>query len=254
MKIKKLLVLGSMLPLITSCGNKSIAGTYYFQMGKEKGTHFGLFLDLSDDAYTEHEEVVDCKNMALSFNASFPSGDSEETQEEMNSILDFLKDENGNFSLKGYYKLGDEYNKAGEQRLVVGFNFLYILETFESGYESIAEEPMPDDLKSALDILNNTGLIQSLLYATYSSDGVNCYIPVSLDDVYYQLYWYGYDVQINKETYEIKLVDVTKHDFGTNPTKDDVDAINETFKTDHAGLAFTTYRAFNDLKLTLLKK
>lgn len=253
MKLKKLLILGSMLPLITSCGKNSIAGTYAFQMGKEKGTHFGLFMNLSDDPYTEQDGLTGYKQMTFSFNVSFPEGDSEQTQDEMKSILDFFKDEDGNFSLNGYYKLGDERNKAGEQRLIIGFYFFYMLEKFEEVYES-TEEELPESTKTALNILNNSDLIQSIMYATYTSDGVNAYIPVSLEDVYYQLYWYGYDIQIDAETTDIKLVEVYQHDFGTNPTKDDVAEINKTFEADHKGMMFTTYRAFNDLKLTLLKK
>ena len=56
MKFKKLLLLGMMLPLATSCGfNGDISGTYGFQLGKETGTHFGLFLALSNDPYLPAE-------------------------------------------------------------------------------------------------------------------------------------------------------------------------------------------------------
>ena len=256
MKLKKLLIVGSMLPLITSCGNNSIAGTYAFQMGKEKGTHFGLFLNLTDEVYKDqNENTTDFKQMTFSFNVSFPEGDSEEAQAEMNSILDYFKDENGNFSLKGYYKLSDEFNKAGEQRLIMGFYFFYFLDKFEDVYKSLTDEELSQEMKNTLNILNEPDLIQSIMYATYSKDGVNAYIPVSIEDVYYQLYWYGYDVQVNAETYDINLVKLeTKHDFGTNPTKADVAEINKTFEETHKDFAITTYRAFNDLKLTLLKK
>ena len=254
MKIKKMITALSLFPLLTSCGKNSIAGTYSFQMGKEKGTHFGLFLDLKDDAYTEHEEVVDCKKMSFSFNVSFPKGDSKETQEEIGSILDTLKDENGNYSLDGYYKLGEERNKAGEQRLKIGFSFFYILETIEDLFKDATGDELSDNMKQALELLNNTDFIQSIVYATYSTGEVNLYIPVSMDDVYYQLYWYGYDVQINETDYTVNLVNVTKHDFGTVPTSEDVASINQTFAQDHEGLMYKTYRAFNDLKLTLILK
>ena len=72
MKIKKALTLGCLLPLITSCGKNPVVGTYAFQMGKEKGTHFGLYLDLSNDDFTGNEKIVGYKKMNFSFNVSFP--------------------------------------------------------------------------------------------------------------------------------------------------------------------------------------
>ena len=256
MKIKKIITLGCMIPLLASCGAKSIAGRYGFQMGREKGTHFGLFLDLYDDAYSGQAQVQDAKKMKLSFNASFPAGDSQETQEAIDSVLDLFKDpETGDFSLNGYYKTGNEVNEKGEPRLVIGLDFIYIFQSGLSVYKEITGQEISQEAQDALEILNNDGLIQSLLIATYAKEEVNAYIPVSMDDVYYQLYWYGYDIQIvsGEENFDIELVPVTKHDFGTTPTKEDVEEINKTFPAEHQGMQFTTYRAFNQLKLTLIK-
>ena len=254
MKTKKIITTLCLFPLLVSCGKNSISGTYAFQMGKEKGTHFGLYLDLFDDAYTEHEEVVNCKKMNFSFNASFPTGSGEETQEEIGSVLDTLKDENGNYVLDGYYKLEDVRNKLGEQKLTLGFSFLYIVNTIEDLYKDAMGEDLPENAKQTLELLNNLDFIESIVYATYVKGEVNLYIPVSMDDVYYQLYWYGYDVRIREEDYSVELVNVTKHDFGSVPTEDDVASINQTFAQDHEGLKYTSYRAFNDLKLTLILK
>lgn len=257
MKIKKVLTLTCMIPLLASCANKSIAGKYAFQMGREKGTHFGLFLNLFDEAYNGEAKVEDGKKMTFAFNASFPAGDSEETQESINSILDFFKDpETGDFTLNGYYKTNNEANEKGEPRLVIGFDFIYILQSSSEVYESITGQEISQEAKDMLAILNNDGLIQSLLIATYGKEEVNAYIPVSIEDVYYQLYWYGYDIKVTMqgEDFNIDLVEVTKHAFGTTPTKEDVDEINKTFAADHEGTQFTTYRAFNQLKLTMIKK
>ena len=256
MKIKKVLTLTCMIPLLASCGKNSIAGRYGFQMGKEKGTHFGLFLNLYDEAYSGEAKVSDAKRMTFSFNASFPAGDSEETQEAINSVLDFFKDpETGDFSLNGYYKTGSELNEKGEPRLIVGLDFIYILQSGLDVYKEITGQDINQEVKDMLEILNNDGLIQSLMIATYGKEEVNAYIPVSIDDVYYQLYWYGYDVKVSAEgeDFNIELVETTKHAFGTTPTKADVDEINKTFAADHQGTQYTTYRAFNQLKLTLIK-
>ena len=65
MKFKKTSIfLVSLLSLLTSCGNKSIAGTYGFQMGKEKGTHFGFSLTLTEEASTIEGVPSDAKKCA----------------------------------------------------------------------------------------------------------------------------------------------------------------------------------------------
>ena len=257
MKIRKIITLTCMVPLLASCGSNSIAGKYAFQMGREKGTHFGLFLNLYDEAYSGQAQVKDSKQMTFSFNASFPAGDSEETQEAINTILDLFKDpETGDFTLNGYYKTGNEKNEKGEPRLIIGFDFIYILQSGADIYKEITGQEISQEAKDMLEILNNDGLIQSLLIATYGKEEVNAYVPVSIDDVYYQLYWYGYDIKVimDGENFNIDLVEVYPHAFGTTPTKEDVDEINKTFAADHQGAQYTTYRAFNQLKLTLIKK
>ena len=156
--------------------------------------------------------------------------------------------------MDGYYKLLDEKNKQNENRLSIGLGFEYIFDFFLDAYKSSTESDLPDDKKEQLDKLNNNDLIQSIIYATYLKTDINFYVPVSADDAYYQLYWYGYDIQINEETYEMNIVNTPKHEFGSSPTKEEVAAINENFASEHAGMTYTSYRSFNVLKLTLMKK
>ena len=80
------------------------------------------------------------------------------------------------------------------------------------------------------------------------------YIPVSFDDVYYQLYWYGKDIKINIEQFDISIVDVTPHDLGTHPKAEEIEAINKTFETEHQGCLISTFRDFNQVKMGLIKK
>ena len=255
MKTKKILTLGCLLPLITSCGKNPVVGTYAFQMGKEKGTHFGLYLDLSNDDFTEIEKIVGYKKMNFSFNASFPEGDSEEMVQVISTFLGFLKDENSkDYTVEGYYQVTDEKNKSGEKRMKVGFSFDYLLDTVLELYKSIKGSDMDEDQQDIIDTFNDISLIESVIYTTYATNEVNMYVPVSMEDLYYQLYWYGYDIKINEETYDVNIANVTPHDAGTIPTADDVAEINKTFIVDHVGMKFTTYRAFNVLKLTLIKK
>ena len=255
MKIKKALTLGCLLPLITSCGKNPVVGTYAFQMGKEKGTHFGLYLDLSNDDFTGNEKIVGYKKMNFSFNVSFPEGDSEEMVQVISTFLGFLKEENSDdYTVDGYYQITDEKNKSGEKRMKVGFSFDYLLDTVLELYKSIKGSDLSEEQQEIIDSFNDVSLIESVIYTTYATNEVNMYIPVSMEDLYYQLYWYGYDIKINAETYDVNVVKVTQHDAGTIPTKEEVDAINETFIADHEGMKFLTYRAFNVLKLTLIKK
>lgn len=273
---KTALTLG-MIPFLASCGTKSIAGVYGFQMGKENGTHFGLFLKLTDETYnpmTPNEgsgttyDFEGYKKMTFSFNVSFPKGDagSEQSSEAIvdSSILNIFKDKDGNFSLNGYYKLLEGQVIKGETRLAVGLDFAYILSKVAEIYEKEMGEKMDDDLKSIFDTLDNPDLIQSIVFTTYKDNTVNGYVPVSIDDAYYQLYWYGVDVKINLSLdVGVPLIEfdtsIPQHDFGTKPTKEDIDKINETFKEDHKDCelpgfnVYDSYRGFNQVKLTLTK-
>ena len=47
--------------LLSACNKKSIAGIYGFQMGKEKGTHFGIFLKLTDKYITLSSQPEETK-------------------------------------------------------------------------------------------------------------------------------------------------------------------------------------------------
>lgn len=220
---KTALTLG-MIPFLASCGTKSIAGVYGFQMGKENGTHFGLFLKLTDETYnpmTPNEgsgttyDFEGYKKMTFSFNVSFPKGDagSEQSSEAIvdSSILNIFKDKDGNFSLNGYYKLLEGQVIKGETRLAVGLDFAYILSKVAEIYEKEMGEKMDDDLKSIFDTLDNPDLIQSIVFTTYKDNTVNGYVPVSIDDAYYQLYWYGYDIQIKVNDPELKrIIDMSR--------------------------------------------
>ena len=83
---------------------------------------------------------------------------------------------------------------------------------------------------------------------------MNIYIPVSLDDAYYQLYWYGTDIRIDIANFEFDIVDVEPHPLGSHPTKEEIEAMQEQFKADHEGCMFKTYRDFNQVTLGLIKK
>ena len=110
-----------------------------------------------------------------------------------------------------------------------------------------------------------------ILCATYKNEVVSIHIPVSIDDLYYQLYWYGTDVQIIldlnaqevSDIIQVRIVDLPQekhHAFGTFPTKEEVAEINQTFKEDHKDCVwpfsdfYNEYRVFHQIALGLTKK
>ena len=97
-------------------------------------------------------------------------------------------------------------------------------------------------------------MVSKLSLEPCKNRNVEISIPVSIDDVYYQLYWYGKDVRINFEQFEVEIVDVTAHDLGTHPKPEEVEQINQTFAQEHQGCMFTSFRDFNQVKMGLIKK
>ena len=268
---KKLALFFASVPLLVSCANGSIAGTYGFQLGKDTGTHFGMFLALSDEAFvpeqgdeTQYEEGLKKFDFTISVNMGDDEGDAG-TASVIDNILDYFRDDDGNAVIPGYYKLTDETNPKGERRIKLGISFNYIAEKIA---KAAKEEGDTDINTDDLNMLNNAAIIQNLLCATYKDETVNIYVPVSLEDLYYQLYWYGTDLHISidldaediSDLIKITIVEVTKHDFGTLPTKDEVAAINQTYKQDHSNCTlpfvdvYNEFRLFHQIKLGLSKK
>ena len=234
---------------------------YSFQMGKEAGTHFGLFLNLKDELYDEENisEVTNngYKEFELSFD--FKNGKEMEDNPLIQEFLKLFEDDEGRTTIYGYYKLLEEKNHAGERRIKMGISFSYILEKIK---ESMGLE---DDFDfSKFDELSDIEIIQKLLYATHKDNNVNFYLPVSVQDAVYQLYWYGVDIQMyytdpsDPETFVFNVADVEAHEYGTFPKDEEVTTINETYPTYHNAynelLGFDpTYRTFYQLKMGLTK-
>ncbi len=251
--MKKAILFASLIPALCSCSTSSIAGTYGFQLGKETGTHFGVYLKMTDKAYvpSNPDEATDEQFKQFNMTVTVKTPIESEMMTDIDRFLSYFKD-----GLPGYYRLTNEKNDKQEQRVKVGFDFESMLTTIKAAYETETGESFPvadDDLND----LNDSKLIQSLLYVTYKEDKLNFYVPVSLADVYYQLYWYGIDIKMSLDDFEI--VDVTPHPVGSKPTKEEIAVINETFEADHEGCFFFTealnqYRCFNQVTLGLVKK
>ena len=262
MNFKKALLTFSMIPFLASCNaNSSIAGTYGFQMGKEAGTHFGIFLELTDNTYTATDVSEEgLKEFNISLNIK--NGKEEEDSSAVKDILAWFGDEEG-ASFKGYYKVTDEKNKEGETLLILGLSFTYLIDRIKESYEAQMGEPLPDEVNDLV-ALGDEELVHKLLYATYKTNMVNIYLPVSISDAVYQLYWYGVDIQAyytdpnDITTFTFGIEHSTVHDFGTKPTAEEVATINETYPEKHNGMSFMeveeNYRVFHQLKMGLSKK
>lgn len=211
--------------MLIGCVGNDYTGTYVFQMGKSKGTHLGASLELT-------KEVFDTTNpnRGNKFVFTIDISSSESSPDSMLSILNNIN------PLTGFYKIDTENKIYNENSLDIGITVL-------------GEYELPQEL---------TDLIFS---ANITSSAVTFYIPVSVNDLMYQLYWYGYDLNIQKiiEDYtsgtepsesSVATPEGT-HPRGTHPTQEDIDTINAHYPDEHNG---NLYRDFHVLKLGLTKE
>lgn len=264
MKLKKIFLVSSIIPLLASCNTSDISGMYVFQLGKDTGTHIGAFLNLKNTEYKPADGTNEegYKNFDLAVSFQMNTGDEEsEFSKEIQDFLETIKDEiDGQSKIPGYYKRSGEVTKTGEERIIMGVDFVSLVDkSAEYIKKQLGDDFDIDTIKTAVSDLNNEGVLQSLLYATYKEETMNFYIPVSVEDAYYQVYWYGYDVQVKIQLeevipFDINVVEVEKHSFGTHPTKEEIAKINETFKQTHEDMFITTFRDYNSLKLGLSKR
>lgn len=235
---KKIFLVIPMLFSLASCsGEKSAVGTYSFQLGSNTGTHAGIHLLLTDDA-VEATGRDDAKRFTLNFDlgAGANSGifgivthlhdiidyidthSVEEIPDSIDDIIDIISkktegEPEASTEVNGYYYFKQGKNALGkdETRLMLGFDIDNI--PFFEG-ESIDIPPE---------------IVEMILYATYDNDTVNIIVPVSIEDLLFQIYWYGY--RIDGLRAPVHLHDENKyivdHEVGTHPTADDVTTIQE---------------------------
>ena len=254
--LKKTPVLLMAVPLLlTSCSNGSIAGTYGFQMGKESGTHFGIYVKLTDKKYTTSDPAVTVSDKAkqCDFSFSIKFGDDTEIISSIITIIAKALGQEGNkITVPGYYYRGKTIDNEGGFELKVGVDTDFFKKIFD-GID------LPQDLDFPV---LDPETIEKVMYTTYSTNIVTMNVPVSEVDVIYQLYWYGIDFSYSEEE-GIKIVHLPAeqvHEAGTHPTAEQVAVINETYGTNHQAfvekfqLNISTYRDFYTLALDLVKK
>lgn len=244
--------------LTIGCSSNSIAGTYGFQMGKETGTHFGIYIKLTDKYTTissEPDETKKYKECEFSFNVGFNG--EEEKNKSITNILTLIatllnQDDGTNISVPAYYYKTNIKNKDGQTELKVGVDFAFI--------KNIFDEVDLDDIDFPV---LSPELIEKVIYTTYANNVVTMYIPVGQEDIIYQLYWYGIDITYSSsDGLQFIGTPFEAHQPGTHPTAEDVTKINEEYKygENHAefstfmGIDLTKYRDYYTLAMGLSKK
>ena len=225
MNFKKTLSFFGLLPLLVSCAGNSYYGEYSFQMGKSKDTHIAVTLELTKEKYTSTDGEEKGEKFSLGFDMM--------TSDVDDGFSELLKELT---PLIGYYKVDKKTKVNDEASLKIGINLL-------------GEYEVPQTITDAIFV------------ASISSTAVNFYLPVSLEDLRYQLYWFGYDLSGDNIAAAISgdedikdpivLPDDQHHPLDVHPTKADIDKINETYPDSHDGELFRDYHV---LKLGLLKK
>ncbi len=231
-------LLSSLMVLtLASCGTgteHSVSGRYTFQLGSDKDTHIGIYMELTDNDYVGKVDGVERVlgkefDLTADLSSALEGGENSET-----AALSELEDQD--FKIKGYYTVGDDENK---NRLTLGTTILDDFFDFNSSIQ------VPDKF------------IKNIIYATISKGVLNVYVPVSMKDLAFQLYWYGYRINTNSlmdpESYE-ELPAEQHHSIGTHPTKEDVETIvaAEKAKGEQDNL-FESFRDYHTLSMGLVK-
>ncbi len=251
----KALLAFTLLPLcLASCGAGGHLGTYSFQLGKTRGAHASASIKLTDEDFVSNNQTLG-KKCTLYGEATLATADSSESSvasssvvsqalladssEEVassveessavdggdDSLISLIYDIAGEgLTIPGYYKLGDTLD-SGAQQLHLGCSLDFLKELF--------------DITVELD----PATIEMFVFSTIDARSIYLRIPVSLQDLTFQLYWYGLDLDT--------MESVTEHARGTHPTKADIEKINETYPAEHDGKKFRDYYVFS---LSLIKE
>ncbi|MCR5505778.1 MAG: hypothetical protein K6F07_02155 [Bacilli bacterium] len=211
---------------LSSCGPNTPYGNYAFQMGKTSSSHIAVSMTLGKEEVKQENEVLG-KSMTFTIEGKMGADGNED--EENFDVMDFLS---SGLHANGYYSIGEKV-KDDIKKLKIGINIKALEELFE------------------IPITIGSDVVEEVVYSEISSKNVALYIPVSVDDLKFQLYWYGFDVRYEGTGDErhIVLKDSTPHPVSTHPTADEVKEVNKTYPADHEGTYFRDYHTLT-LKLT----
>lgn len=178
---------------LASCSKNSFIGVYEFRLGKTDGAHFGLSVELKEDAYQSVEGMKQMQMVAdLGDDLNLDEDDFEDSDSFINAktiikaFLDLIpkeEKENNRITIDGYYQLLPEVvNEKYGTRVKIGSDFLQNL--VKKSYPDIAESI---DISSII----TPERIELAACAYVNQKQFTLQIPVSMEDLQHQLAWYG---------------------------------------------------------------
>ena len=191
MKKLKLLTLIPCMCL-SACSKNTIYGEYEFRLGKTDGSHFGLSVELKNEANEAHEGASN-----LVMRADLGSDFSlEKIVEQYTEEYPFIKELLEPFlnalpedrSINGYYQVTEIQNAKYGYRVKVGSD--KIVELIQDAFPEIP------DIGQAVSDLFTPEMIEMVACAYIGKNQFTLQIPVSTMDVRQQLAWYGYLIDL----------------------------------------------------------
>ncbi len=178
---------------LASCSKNSFIGVYEFRLGKTDGAHFGLSVELKEDAYQSVEGMKQMQMVAdLGDDLNFDEDDFEDSDSFINAktiikaFWDLIPEdekENNKITIDGYYQLlPNVVNEKYGTRVKIGSDFLQNL--VKKSYPDIAETI---DISSII----TPEIIELAACAYVDQKQFTLQIPVSMEDLQQQLVWYG---------------------------------------------------------------
>ena len=241
----------SVLPvfLLSSCGSFNPYGTYEFRLGKTDGSHLEVSATLLNEDY---EKVEGMKKMFLTadlgedFSISKIMEQYGEEYPILEPFIDSILEKIGQIDqIEMYYKILDDIkNEKYGNRLAIGSDFL----------EKLIKEIIPDIEslfpEGTFDLSPET--LQNFFVAYINDKNLTFQIPVSMDDIKYQLTWYGRYVDDSGNVIKLDMDKMPgpKDDerYGVHPKvekdqmgkiiNNEIDLVNEAFKAEFSNTPF----------------
>lgn len=267
-KIKILFLLPALV--LCSCGAKKnkYAGTYQFRMGKTDENHMEVTATITDEEDSKVKgykimnvtadlgDEFDPKQLLDQLEGVTATLESYFDVDDINTLIGALRTElDGLVNIPLYYKVTDYSLETHGYRLEIGTHFVAdLFETIEQ------KQPSLSGLLSSLKSFTiGTGFVDKNLYlkpeiskyffnAFINKKALTFQIPVSLDDLKYQMFWYGMDyeglilhpdVEMDKGYVASMPGEQGEKRFGTHPkltkennkvVKDEVAEVNGAFE------------------------
>ena len=245
----------SMIPALclASCSKSTYIGVYEFRLGKTDGSHFGLSVELKDEAYESVENMKKMEMVAdLGDDLDFDEDDFEDSDSFINAktiikaFWDLIPEdekENNKITIDGYYQLlPNVVNEKYGTRVKIGSDFLQNL--VKKSYPEVAEII---DISSII----TPERIELAACAYVDQKQFTIQIPVSMEDLQQQLAWYGHLIDLealNDLNFSRIIVDLDQDKLpntkrgedriGLHPVQDEskglheISDMNETFEFD----------------------